>query len=340
MNELAICTVVAKNYLAYARCLTDSFLAQHPEGQVFVLLVDEIEGEFEPAEERFTTILAKNIGIPNFDQMAFRYFVYELSTAVKPYFFEYLFHHYGCRKLCYIDPDILFFQRLDEISQLLENYGLVLLPHLTGFLEDGYQPDELAILKSGAYNLGFLGMAQHPELETFLHWWQRKLYKLCLGEQERGLFLDQRWMDLVPTLFSSVYIYRHPGYNVAYWNLNHRSIEATENGYRVEGEPLKFFHFSGFNWPDIEVVARYQNRYTLSDLEHLRPLFSHYRDELTAHGHERMCRLRYIYDYFDNGMYLPSFARYLWRELDEDGKMVSVGLLPTRRQAKVVLSTG
>jgi hypothetical protein len=84
MSSPVICTIVAKNYLAQARCLTDSFLEHHPKGRVFVLLVDRPEGYFDPAAERFTTVLVEDIGIPNFGAMMFRYTLLELSTAVKP----------------------------------------------------------------------------------------------------------------------------------------------------------------------------------------------------------------------------------------------------------------
>lgn len=317
-NQPTICTIVSKNYLAYARCLTDSFLSHHPEGQVFVLLVDELEDAFDPAQERFTTILAKELNIPQFEQMAFRYFVYELNTAVKPFFLEYLFETYSCQKLCYIDPDIQFFRRIDEIFELLDSYGIVLLPHLTDFVEDGYLTDEISILRSGVYNLGFIGLSRYPELNTFIHWWQRKLRKHCTNEQEKGLYLDQRWIDLVPGLFSSVFIHRDPGYNVAYWNLSHRHFEATAGEYSVNGVPLKFYHFSGFNFDEVDTVARYQNRYSLTDLEQLAPLYYAYRDNLIAHGHVDLRELRYAYSYFDNGIFIPEFARYLWRAIEDE----------------------
>lgn len=316
-DQPTICTIVSKNYWAYARCLTDSFLEYHPEGRVFTLLVDELDDAFDPAQERFITILAKDLGIPHFEQMAFRYFVYELNTAVKPFFLQYLFNNYNCQKLCYFDPDIQFFQRIDDIFELLDSYGIVLLPHLTGFLEDGRLPNEVSILRSGAYNLGFIGLSRYSELEAMLHWWQRKLWKDCVGEQDQGLYLDQRWVDLVPGLFSGVYIHRDPGYNVAYWNLNHRQIESTGAGYTVNGVPLRFYHFSGFDFDNIETVARYQNRYTLSALEHLAPLYHAYRDNLMAHDHVRLRQLPYAYSYFDNGVFIPGLARYLWRTVED-----------------------
>src|SRR5206468_2816674 len=119
------------------------------------------------------------IGIPTFTQMAFRYTLLELNTAVKPFFFEYLFRQYGLVKACYIDPDICFYNRIDEIWSLLDKNGIVLIPHLTGFLDDESQPDEAYILRAGTYNLGFIGLSKHDDLNRFLRWWQQKLLKQC-----------------------------------------------------------------------------------------------------------------------------------------------------------------
>ena len=40
-----------------------------------------------------------------------------------------------------------------------------------------------------------------------------------------GLFVDQRWVDLVPALFDDYVVMKRAGLNVAYWNLHERSIE-------------------------------------------------------------------------------------------------------------------
>lgn len=283
------------------------------------MLVDELDGYFDPASEPFTLILARDLEIPDFQTMTFRYTILELNTAIKPFFLEYLFTHCGCQQLCYFDPDITINHPLDEIFNLLETKLMVLTPHLLDFLEDDFLPDEPYILRSGVYNLGFIGVAQHPELSRFLHWWQRRLKEMCVVDTARGLFTDQRWMDLAPGFFDDVYIHRDPGCDVAYWNLNHRQLEKVGQAYTVNGVPLKFFHFSGFMVENSEPVSKHQNRYTLSDIPYLRPIYETYRQQLIEQGYYGVKDWPYAYNdfYFDNGLKVPEIVRLIWRQQEE-----------------------
>ena len=319
MSIPAICTIIAKNYLAQARCLVESFLAHHPDGRAFVLLVDRPDGYYDPDQEPFTTILAEDIGIPEFGAMTFRYTVLELSTAVKPFFLEYLFQNYEYDRICYFDPDIYFYQPIDEIWEKLQSYGIVLTPHLLGPLDDDFKPNELDILQAGTYNLGFIGLSRHLEVAEFLRWWKGKMVKQCIVAFDIGLFVDQRWVDLVPGLFSSVTIHRDPGCNVAYWNLYHRHVEYSDGEYTVNGSPLKFYHFSGFYPDHPDVVSKHQNRYTFRDIPVVRALFDGYQDRLYVNGYETVRHWPYAYDSQNIvGVRMPDAARALWREFESN----------------------
>jgi len=321
MDSPLICTVIAKNYLAQARCLTDSFLRHHPDGEVYVLLIDEIGEYFDPAEERFATVRLDEIGIPDLLTMIRRYTVLELSTAVKPFFLEYLFEVLDRDKICYFDPDIYFYNPVREIWDLLDSYGIVLTPHLLDFLEDEYWPNELDVLRSGSYNLGFIGLSRSAELTRLLRWWQRKMAEHCVVALDKGLFVDQKWMDLAPSLFRGVHVYRDPGSNVAYWNLKNRRVQSSSAGYTVNGVPLKFFHFSGFSPKRMNSISKYQDRFTLRDLPGARPLFEGYRDCLVAHGYAHIRRWPYTHNCpAPSGVRIPDQARRLWNEWEARGR--------------------
>ena len=129
-NKLAICTIIAKNYLAFARVLTNSFLEHNPGGKVFVLLIDRVDGYFDPNLEKFHLVTVEELGIPEIKQILFQYNIVEACTGLKPYFLDYLFNKYNLRKLAYFDPDILITADLNELAELLDEYSVILTPHM------------------------------------------------------------------------------------------------------------------------------------------------------------------------------------------------------------------
>jgi glycosyltransferase involved in cell wall biosynthesis len=317
-RDLAICTIVSKNYLPFARSLADSF-SRCNQGRIFVLLVDAVEGYFMPEDEGFTLIEIEALRdtIPDFDRFCFQYTILELNTAVKPYFLEYLFKKYHLKKLIYFDPDIHITSNLAGLSCLLDDYSIVLTPHLTGPIDDNYKPGEIDMLMSGAYNLGFLALSHGPTTISLLSWWKERLYSKCIHAVEKGLFVDQKWMDLVPGMYDGVFILRSPGYNVAYWNFHCRTVCIEKDGVRVNGEPLIFFHFSGFDPENMGIVSKHQNRYKMSSIKHIQPLFDLYRERLLAHGYRECKNWPYFFGSFQNGGKIPDFARRVYLSLGE-----------------------
>jgi len=312
--EFAMCTIAAKNYLAHVRVLTDSFLKYHPSSSVFVLLVDEVDQHFDPSAERFHLITLNEIGIGGLKTFLFKYGILEVSTAVKPFFLDYLFRTCSLRKLVYLDPDILVTNSLTPISSLLDEHSIILTPHLLDPIHDNLRPTELDILLAGTYNLGFIALANDENTRSFLAWWKERLYDYCVMAPSRGMHVDQKWVELALGLFNGVYVLRDPGYNVAYWNVGSRKLKISSGQYSVNGKPLRFFHFSGFDPEKIEQVSKHQNRFVLRDLRDYKVLFKTYRDLLYSKGFKEDRELPWKYDYFDNGVRIPDAARKMYRE--------------------------
>lgn len=318
MNGLSVCTIISKNYLPYARVLAESFL-EYNKGEVFVLLVDRVDGYFKPENEKFKLIELEELRdfIPEFDKFCFQYTILELNTAAKPYFLEYLFKKYGMKKLAYFDPDILVTNKLDELNGLLDKYSMVLTPHLTAPFEDDFKPGELEILQAGAYNLGFIGMSKTENTARHIKWWQKRLHDQCVVAIEKGLFVDQKWMDLIPGFYDDVFILREPGYNVAYWNYHCRNITSEGGKFFVNGKPSYFFHFSGFDPENYQPVSKHQNRFTLNDLKSAKPAFELYSDKVLANGWSKTKKWPYYYGAFDNGVKIPDLARRVYLDMGD-----------------------
>ncbi|MEE8525769.1 MAG: glycosyltransferase [Thermoanaerobaculia bacterium] len=329
MTALNACTIVAKNYLPFARVLARSFLEHHPDGRFFVLLIDRGEDLVRPEDESFTLVEVEELdNVPDLDAFLFKYTILESSTAIKPYFIEHLFRRFELPNLCYVDPDILVLRPLEEVSRRLDpgsddRTSIVLTPHLDEPMpDDGAHPSELTILQAGSYNLGFLGLRWTPVTERLLTWWQERLYDQCLVRIDQGLFVDQKWMDIVPGIFEDFHLLLHPGYNVAYWNLHGRELtrtgddDANGDSYLAKGEPLVFFHFSGIDPHHLDLVSKYQNRFVFSDLGLACDLYRHYRDLLLAAGFDDCRHWPYAYGKLDNGVAIPDAARELYLSLE------------------------
>src|ERR1700691_1096020 len=177
----AACTIVSLNYLAYARTLCNSFLNFHPDYNFYVLLVDRLPDGFDASQERFELVLVEDLGIPNFEAVAFKYGILELNTNVKPTFLKRILG-WGVEQVIYFDPDILICSALDPIYETLATSAIVLTPHCTSPNEDGPY-GEVLLLVDGVFNLGFIAVAGAAEVVRFLDWWERRC--LTLGYNER-----------------------------------------------------------------------------------------------------------------------------------------------------------
>ncbi len=317
---LAVCTIVAKNYLAMARTVCNSFLREHPGARAFVLLADEVEGTFDPALEPFELVEARALEVPDFADLACRYSVLELATSLKPAFLLHLLEKKGVENLVYLDPDIYVYGPLEEVRRSLEGHDVVLTPHiLEPIRPDGRMPDERDLLAAGVFNLGFVAVRRSPAALAFLDWWGARLHDGAYLDFGTGLFTDQKWVNLAPCFLDRLEVLRHRGYNVAYWNLQERiPLVPSAGGWSVDGQPLRFIHFSGLNPDQPNLVSKHQSRFRLTDLGRAyRELFGGYLRTLEAAGLEQTRRLPYRFSFFDDGTVIPERARRLFRDLGE-----------------------
>jgi glycosyltransferase involved in cell wall biosynthesis len=313
--SLCVFTICSKNYLHYARTLMESVRLHQPGAVRVVALCDDPDG-IEPAldPEEFELLPMGALGIPELPLMVSKYSVLELNTAVKPSVFQYLLTHRHFDQVVYFDPDIRLYRDLTPVCACLESASIVLTPHITDPIRDERHPGEITFLLCGTYNLGFIAVKNTPEAGRLMTWWQDRLRDECVVDIPHGLFVDQKWANLIPGLFESVYICRDPGWNTAYWNLAQREITCAADGsLQVNQSPLFFFHFSGVN-VEGTVFSSHQDRFTLSNLpEEVRALTLDYCGRLRENGAESYASLLYAYSRFPGGRKIPDFIRRIHR---------------------------
>lgn len=313
----AVFTICAKNYLPRARTLGDSIRRLHPDLAFHVFLVDEPEGWVQPAHERFCTMTVSSIAIPHFRQMAFKYDVLELSCAVKPYLFQYLFREYGYDRLIYFDPDVFVYSSLEVVFSLLDNALLVLTPHLTKLeaATEGAMPLG-SFLFVGAFNLGFAAIRDCERARTLVGWWADRVADEGFGDRIDAQHVDQKWMDLAPGMLGDdLVISRDPGLNAAQWNMHERRLETEGGRYLMDGRPLVFYHHTSFHPRHPERLAQRQSKFTLENRPEYGPMMKAYAEQLLANGYEECSTWPYSFASFANGMKIFHFQRRLFRQL-------------------------
>lgn len=305
------CTIVARNYLAYARVLATSYAEHHPGRRLAVLITDGEVSTADDSGEPFEVLYPSQLALEpdEFQRMAGMYDATELATAVKPWVLRALLDR--GEPAVFLDPDVAVFAPLDSADELARAHGIVLTPHsLTPIPRDGEKPSELDVLRAGVFNLGFIAVGERAG--GFLDWWAVRLRRGSVMAPADELFVDQRLIDLVPAYFDHV-VLRDPSFNVAYWNLFERRVDETRGEYRVEGRPLVFFHFSGFDPERPHVLSRHHTRLE-RDSGTVARLCRDYAERLFAAGHAAQSATAYGFASAAVGMELDTRLRRLYRE--------------------------
>lgn len=314
-------TIISRNYLAYAKTLMETVAKQYPLARRYVCLADEVAGDSDLQSSDYDLVTCAELALPAREAFLFRYDIMEFNTAIKPYMFQWIRQRHPGSNAVYLDPDLYLLRPLIHVTEALDaGATLVLTPHLNDpMADDGKQPDELAIMRSGVYNCGFVAIGHTDASEQLVDWWAKKLEFGCYADPAAGLFTDQKWMDLAPGMFRDVHILRHDGYNVAYWNLKQRPVTSGGSGYEVNGQPLHFLHFSGVSLDKPEIFSKHQDRLARADIGGLVPLYDNYLQCLERNGHRAHASKPYAFGTFSDGVRITRWHRNVYKRFFDKG---------------------
>lgn len=318
-------TICAKNYLAQALTLRESFLKHNPGLNFFIFLADKIDG----VEDVDGVVALDKSWIPDWVNMAFKYDVIEFNTSIKPFCFGKLFKE-GYEKVIYLDPDIYVTRPLDYIYECLNNKSVVLTPHYCDIEEqfDGAVSEE-TFNKVGIYNLGFCALKNDKVGQEIAKWWQNRLQYKCYSQSSEGLFVDQKWMDYIPGFFpDATCVSSHHGMNVAIWNLHERELFIDEKqGYMIRRKktgdefPLLFFHFSGFDPFETTIINRRHPQFNVTTYPSFKPIIEEYRERVYANGYDRFNKMTYGFNHYFDGSVITPLQRRMFRVYLNDHKV-------------------
>jgi hypothetical protein len=314
MNTIHVFTSAACNYVPKVRALVASIRRHQPAWRIHLALADEFPSGFELGAEGFDEVHpVADLGIPDHRGWAFCHGIVELSTAIKPFLLRRLLARADCGGVVYLDPDTVLFSPLEEVEEAVQAASIALTPHLTRPEPEleGVMDNEIAALKHGTYNLGFLAVAPTEVGLAFADWWADRCYHFCRDAIPHGLFTDQRWIDLVPGFFPGTAILRSSRLNVASWNVSTRRVTGSvPDDVRVDGAALGFYHFTGFDSGAHREMAWKH----AADQPAVRALIEWYAATIARHGRDPLAAVPWAFGRFAGGQPVPAAARIVYRE--------------------------
>lgn len=309
------------SYLNRARVLVKTLKHQHPDWVIWAIITDkEPEGfVFNLENELFDELLtAEDLFGDETEQWLFGMDIIEACTAVKGRALQYILNKTNCNIVLYFDPDTAVFNSMQPIVNTLKDYSIVLTPHQIDPepAEDhiAIEDNEIGSLRWGVFNLGFIAVANDSEGNRFADWWADRLHDYCHDRTEIGIFVDQKWCNLVPCFFDRVKVLRDPGYNVASWNLSQRKIAFDSAGnLNVNGQPLRFFHFTKLGPIGDSMTARYAK-----DNIEVYEIWSAYKRWILENTDSRIPQGYWYYNSIRDGALITKPTREKYRTEKED----------------------
>jgi len=277
----AICTISTHGHIFKADALFHS-LRGNTDADLVNLIIDR-----EPATDTDTHgVTLRGLGsltVGSAPEILAKYRGDALRWGCKPLIIGQLLQE-GYDKVIYVDNDIFFYSSPDFLFNLLDAHTVLLTPHFYPADPTREQHWLEANFRVGLFNAGFVAVGQGGR--KAMEWWAGCCAYNIRKSSWRGLFDDQKYLDLLPVLFDDVHILRHKGCNVAGWNTDMCPRSKDDDGsVIIDGEwPLVFVHYNAFTFrmavigkdPEIAVLAQqYAN------------LLNRYRTGLTLHHQSR-----------------------------------------------------
>ena len=307
--SLHACTVATRAQLPSVRVLCDSLRAHHPDAEITVLVLDDVDGTDRlPGGGR--CVRPSDFGVPP-DQLARLLMACtapELGRTLMPRLVRSLVEQGAPAVVC-LSPETEVFTPLSDVVELATLHGVVLTPRVDGALpDDDLEPTPTQLRVAGTFASDFIVVG--GDCTAFVDWWRERQEAAALSRG--GLTAAGSWTELVPSLFS-FHVLRDPGCGVSAWNLHSRELRSTNGAYEVSARPLRWFQFDGYSpsAPYLLSTKFEQPRVLLGENAELARLCEEHASRLRAAGYDSSAS-EYGYDALPDGREIDARMRGLY----------------------------
>ncbi|MBV8574703.1 MAG: hypothetical protein JOZ58_06635, partial [Acetobacteraceae bacterium] len=296
-------------------------MRHHPEFAAFLLVADgdPVDALHYPEG---TVVLLDEIGLHNASWYAAKFRAPEFVNGLKPAFLRYLAGF--ADRTVYMDSDIAVFSRLHELVDALDSADLVLIPHMLEPLPSPERfwihPNRADIFNSGLINAGCLAIRLR-NCQAFLESWHEANFAIGAFFGPAGYQTDQQNLNWALITVPNVQVLRETRYNVAYWNLHDRNLRVVSDPdgaqhFEVDGKPLGFFHFSGYDLNDRFRLSRHDGRHSVYDAPAVAGILNWYSNQILTSPLAWLLEVPYGFDILPNGFHMTAFVREVLKKYE------------------------
>ena len=162
----------------------------------------------------------------------------EYSWTLKSSLMSYLFKKQPeISSLFYLDADMFFFKNIKFVFDDIGGKSIAIAPHRFS------EKLKARTSVSGIFNAGVVYIKKDVTGLKALERWRTQCVDWCYRIPKDKKFGDQMYLDEWPKLYKNLHQFKHPGINLAPWNIKVHKIYEKNDGVYVGGQPLIFYHF-------------------------------------------------------------------------------------------------
>lgn len=245
MDKYNICTISGEKYLLKVLALYRSLQKNSDNFHLWILAMDEnAETLLNLSNLQYATIIKlESVEDDKLKEAKQTRKMNEYCWTLKAPLIKYVQNETKGRDVVYVDSDLFFLKDPSIIFETLKENSIYLTAQRDlDYVEHTY----------GRYQAGLIGFKSDWEGRTALNWWESRCIEWCEHRYDEVYkrYGDQRYLDELPYLFTSVKVESNYGINAAPWNSiysKERSIEIKKSSLKINDDDIVCFHFSCIN---------------------------------------------------------------------------------------------
>jgi hypothetical protein len=268
--------------------LAGTLAVHHPGSRLTVLVTGPKTAV--GAGEPFEVLQPDELDVPGWHKLLAARRWADLEEFFKPHLLSRLIAE-GASESIFLDAAVDVCAPLESVSRALERHGAVVAPRLMKELPvDGLRPYASDLCAAGRFGASLVAVGRRQVAVELVRWWAERLTRsarhapVAAPHPDRSARVLNRWLDLAPSVFADLAVLDDPGSALSYWNAHERDVEQHAEAVTVDGRPLRFVHFEGFDPARPFLLHPHAERVRVSDNAALAALCESYAARLRDAG--------------------------------------------------------